>query len=88
MRFTSHSEAHHLENIDILGIDSDRILFDKHCTQDLFKSLFSITVHLYVFGKWKSGLFQELNPSLDSEGHFYINVGPMNNHILMIYAGR
>jgi hypothetical protein len=77
LKFASHSELHHLENLDILGLDSDRILFEKHCTQDSFKHLFSITVHLFVFGKWKTYLFQDLNPSLDSEGHFFLNVGPI-----------
>jgi hypothetical protein len=77
LKFSSQGDIHHLENLDIYGLESNRILFEKHCTQESFEDLLSITVHLNVFGKWKTYLFQDLNPNLSSEGQFYLNVGPI-----------
>ena len=77
LKFAGHSEIHHLENLDIYGLDNNKILFKEHCDEDSFRYLFSITVHLCVFGKWKTYLFQDLNPYQDTDGQFYMQVGPL-----------
>jgi hypothetical protein len=82
LKFLGHSEVHHLENLDIYALDNNKIIFKEHCSEDSFRYLFSITVLLFVFGKWKSYLFQDLIPRLDSDGHFYMQVGPVETTYL------
>lgn len=76
LKFQGPDYAHNLDFAEVFGVDNHRIQFDEQCKLDHLKEIFSITIHLNVFGKWKTYHFQDLKPETDEEGRISLFLGP------------